>query len=237
MTCSTLHRPRQAEASHRQERSRSFRCPHQFCGYRRFTSKRRDASRGRCGFTLLELLAATAIAAVLLTAVLRVVMLIDRTRSNYSGDVADEPRVPARVLALIEQDLGVASWVRAEINQVTLEGPCGLDRGTLEPAHEPATVSYRLVDPEPGSVREELAATLGGVLIREQRDLLDLGQQRPRRLALLDGVASFGLSSDQGFQRIDSGSQHRPRSLTLVLIDGDTYEFSVATSDLSQGRP
>jgi len=110
------------------------------------------------GFTLVEMLAATALAAMLMIALLTVTASLGRTRAVVT-------RIDARktwqvgVLRIVRSDLGSAATITPGLNAVTLEGPLMLD------------VTDHSATQRLGSVRYELRNVAGrSWLVREQRD-------------------------------------------------------------------
>jgi hypothetical protein len=95
----------------------------------------------RKAFTILELLAATALTALLMVAVLQVIGSIGRTRAAMSRQSADGPW-KADLLDALRRDLVNSSGIRYEANAVTLTGHAALDPLTLDPVHEPVVVTY-----------------------------------------------------------------------------------------------
>jgi prepilin-type N-terminal cleavage/methylation domain-containing protein len=97
------------------------------------------------GFTLIETLAATALAAIMMTAVLAVITAMGRNDRGVTPE-----QVPAdwrdRTTRIIEQDLRHARRYESRDNRITLYGPVSLDRGTLMPTHRPSIVTYGVVE-------------------------------------------------------------------------------------------
>lgn len=97
----------------------------------------------RRAFTLLELLAATALSALLMVAALHVLatLFLDRrTMAQRPG-----PQVwRADLLDTIRRDLTGSTGVQYGTNKLVLTGHAALDRDTLAPRDEPVTVSYEI---------------------------------------------------------------------------------------------
>jgi hypothetical protein len=98
----------------------------------------------RKAFTTLELLAATALTALLMVTVLQVVGSIGRTRAAMAkqGEVG---AWRSDVIDAIRHDLSNSTRARFDPDRVTLTGHAALDRGTMAAAHEPVTVTYGFV--------------------------------------------------------------------------------------------
>ncbi len=97
----------------------------------------------RRAFTLLELLAATALSALLMVAVLHVLGTIGRDRRTMAARRG--PQVwRADLLDGFRRDLTGSTGVRYGNNTLVLTGQAALDRRTFAPRDEPVTVIYRL---------------------------------------------------------------------------------------------
>lgn len=95
----------------------------------------------RRAFTLLELLAATALSALLMVAVLNVLAAVGRDRRAMAERPG--PQVwRADLLDTVRQDLAGSTGIRYGNNAVFLTGHAALDRETLAPRDEPVMVSY-----------------------------------------------------------------------------------------------
>jgi hypothetical protein len=95
----------------------------------------------RRAFTILEMLAATALTALLMLAVFQVIGSVGRTRAA----MARQPETgfwKADLLDTLRRDLSNSTAVRYEAGGVTLTGHGALDRATLAPTDEPVTVTY-----------------------------------------------------------------------------------------------
>lgn len=112
------------------------------------------------GFTLVEMLLATALTAVLLVAVLRATVSIARThraisekagdtaRQIYGGEawmVGGRARARASLHELVRDDLIHATQVRRTQRGVVIVGYTMLDPATRERTHMPCRVEYRVV--------------------------------------------------------------------------------------------
>lgn len=107
--------------------------------------------RRRTAFTLIELLAASALAAVLMLVMFQVIGSLGRTRAALSRASDDAGRGSAvqspwksDLLDALRWDLANAATAKLEANRVTLAGHGSLDRRTLAASHEPVEVTYRL---------------------------------------------------------------------------------------------
>jgi prepilin-type N-terminal cleavage/methylation domain-containing protein len=95
----------------------------------------------RRAFTLLELLAATALSALLMVVVLRVLATIGRDRRT----MAERPGPMvwrADLLDTVRRDLTDSTAAHYGNNALFLTGHAALDRETLAPRDEPVTISY-----------------------------------------------------------------------------------------------
>jgi prepilin-type N-terminal cleavage/methylation domain-containing protein len=133
----------------------------------------------RPAFTLVELLAATALAAMLLAAGFRVVGSLGRARAALARqDLARS--YAAEAVDLLRWDLANARYMKSVPGDLTLTGYGGLDPDSLAPRHRPVTVRYHLA-----------AAAGRNWLVREQADL-DVATNRNRSSALVcSGLAGF----------------------------------------------
>jgi prepilin-type N-terminal cleavage/methylation domain-containing protein len=97
----------------------------------------------RKGFTILELLAATALTALLMVVVLHVISSLGRSRAALARQV-DGGAWRANLLDTLRHDLCNASTASFRQDGITLAGHGALDRNTLAHGHEPVTVTYGL---------------------------------------------------------------------------------------------
>jgi hypothetical protein len=112
-------------------------------------------NRRRCpgtAFTLVELLAASALAAVLMVVLFQVIVSLGRSRAALAAAAGDGRTGPhaawkADLLDTLRRDLANATEVRVGRDEVEITGHGSLDRQTLAAAHEPVTVVYGLVGP------------------------------------------------------------------------------------------
>ena len=125
--------PEQAAGAARHERSpgSDARLSHRGCG--------------TAGFTLLELLAASALSAILMVVLLQVIASLARGKVALERDATtDTPPWQADLVELVRWDLTNTTEGTAEPNRLRLSGHGSLDRASLAPAHEPVTVAYAL---------------------------------------------------------------------------------------------
>lgn len=94
-------------------------------------------------FTILELLAATALTAVLMVAVLHLVGSLGRGRDAITKH-ADDSAWRMDLLEMLRRDLTNATQMTMAQNRVVLIGSGALARGSLVPQHEPVTVTYEI---------------------------------------------------------------------------------------------
>jgi prepilin-type N-terminal cleavage/methylation domain-containing protein len=95
----------------------------------------------RKAFTLLELLACTALTALLMLAILKIVASLGASRAA----LARQPQVEfwrADLLDTLRRDLTNASQVRFQAGGITLVSHASLDPADLAFGHQPATVFY-----------------------------------------------------------------------------------------------
>jgi hypothetical protein len=98
----------------------------------------------RRAFTILELLAATALTALLMAAVLHVVGAIGASRAALARQSDAGAAWRADLFELLRRDMTNASKVTFRPDGMTLTGHGALDAGTREFRHEPVTVVYGL---------------------------------------------------------------------------------------------
>ena len=98
----------------------------------------------RLGLTIVELLAATALATMLVAAVLGVLNRVTQQQKVLLTDDAPEPW-HNRIVDLLEWDLANSQTIRTTPDGIHLEGFASRDVVTGEPLHCPAVVSYLIV--------------------------------------------------------------------------------------------
>ena len=135
---------------------------------------------GRRGFTLVEMMLATVLAAMLIGGVMTVASGLSRDRRRMQEKMTAQR--PTVLLELARKDFANASAViwSADGGAVVLVGHGGLDPQALTPTGRLAEVTYR---------------RSGAMLVREQRFLDD--PVRPRRWSevVSVGVSEFGVSA------------------------------------------
>ena len=177
----------------------------------------------RKGFSLVELLAALALASVLMLAVMQVTASLGRMDSAMERR-GDTGVWRADVHELVRSDLEQAMFAVAETpGELHLEGMIGLGdgRGT------PVLVVYRLIRKVAGVARVAGAEDEPGLLVREQRRLLDRGGSVRRDLVAADVIGFEPEMLDPGErpQPIprEIGQPPRPRLGRLSLtVAGET---------------
>ena len=97
----------------------------------------------RRAFTILELLAATALTALLMVAVLHVISSLGRSRAALARQ-PDAGAWRSDLLDTLRRDLSNATAADFRQDGITLVGHGALDRATLAHIHEPVTVIYGL---------------------------------------------------------------------------------------------
>jgi prepilin-type N-terminal cleavage/methylation domain-containing protein len=107
--------------------------------------------RARTAFTLIELLAASALAALLMLVLFQVIGSLGRTRAAMTHASRAAGPAPASqsawktdLLDVLRWDLANASTIQLEANQLTLEGTAALDRRSLAVGQEPVTIVYAI---------------------------------------------------------------------------------------------
>lgn len=136
------------------------------------------------GFTLLELLLASALTTMLMVAVLGLVAQSGHP-ADQRGDPASRDAAVDGLIDALRSDLEHAVAVRAdEANRVELLGHAGLDAASRERSHRPVRIVYRI---------EEIDGRRW--LLREQRLLDVLTNRNTQRDLVAAGVESFELTS------------------------------------------
>ncbi|HSW49058.1 MAG TPA: hypothetical protein VLH09_02735 [Bryobacteraceae bacterium] len=93
-------------------------------------------------FTLIEVLAATALAGLLMLAILSVIASLGRSSAALPDQAA--PARTAALLELLRWDLVHARRIHTQKDEFILEGFGALDRQGRSPEHRPVRVTYRL---------------------------------------------------------------------------------------------
>lgn len=129
-------------------------------------------------FTLIELVAATALAALLMVALFRVTVSLAKVRTV----IAQVPTVETWTKDLhrqLDRDVSQAREVMLADGMLQLLGPLGRGEASRV-AHGPARIIYRVMSAE-GT----------GLLVREELDLLDRSNKGMRTLLMCAGVGEF----------------------------------------------
>lgn len=143
-------------------------------------------------FTLIEMLVATLVAAVLIGSVLFMVAGIGRDRRTLTAD-EDRPR-PERIVELLRRDLANATYLTSGLDgrTVTLLGHGGIDPNSLVPTGRLTRIIYRVTSDRQGSR-----------LYREQEYVDDpRGRQRWTEL-VATGVNSVWVAAGSGAQSVE----------------------------------
>jgi prepilin-type N-terminal cleavage/methylation domain-containing protein len=135
----------------------------------------------RRAFTLVEILLAVTIAAVLMAAVQAVLAGVARDRQRLTGE--EKLNRPSAAIELMRWDLTNARRIIPIAGGVVLEGHGGIDRTSLTPNNRLTRVTYRVR----GDARESN-------LVREQQYLDDAIRPQPWEDLVLRGVQTFGVS-------------------------------------------
>jgi prepilin-type N-terminal cleavage/methylation domain-containing protein len=119
--------------------------------------------RRNAGLTLIELIAALTIAAMLMTAVLGVVTTLSRGQAAQKGQ-CEAVSLRLRLQSLMAPDFRSARQCRSTDQGLELTCGAGLDPETLELRHLDSTVTYKVVrlGAESCLVREQNSEVLGG---------------------------------------------------------------------------
>ena len=131
------------------------------------------------GFTMIEVLMATAIAALLMLAVLSVTASLGQSRQVVESQTL-EPSWRARMIQTMDRDFALARRVIVhEDGGLVIEGlshftPAPGSASGTRVRHLPTTVRYNLIETDPG----------GTLLIREQVDPRDTGSEKPVKTLL-----------------------------------------------------
>ncbi len=110
----------------------------------------------RRGFTIIELLAASALAALLTLAGFRVIASINRSNAAMAKQESIAPDT-AVIIELLRRDLVHARYIKAARNTLSLAGHGGVSPADYSATHLPALIVYRVqrVGSRPWLVREQ----------------------------------------------------------------------------------
>lgn len=136
------------------------------------------------GFTLIELIAAVALAAMLM---MLLAAVATNTREIHAAWTHPNNHHDANtgVLELIRHDLAHARRIDSARNTLVITGFGGIDRASLSPTHLPARVTYRLI--ASSSHQHQLC------LVREQGNLNSRSNHPPFVEVVAVGVSNFEL--------------------------------------------
>lgn len=159
----------------------------------------------RRAFTILEMLAATALAALLMLAVLHVIGSVGRTRAAMAREPDGACR--ADLLDTLRLDLAHSTGVRYQTDGVTLTGHAGLDRATLAPSHEPVTVTYGIT------------ILAGRAWLYRLQAPRTAGGRRPWRELLCPDVTAFGVRPESALAGgAAAGADEEAQSLPPAVV-------------------
>ena len=194
------------------------------------------------GLTLIELMATTVLAGLLMTSLLQVITMTGRTRDVMDTAPLHKDAWQARLTDRLQTDLEQALDYSIADGVLQIEGWAGWDRATNEATHEPARITYRVVAsntfnihtikttlPSDHTTRVATGDTSvgeggggGGLLVREQRDVLDLGQQRPAATLMAMGVESLSLAEEENGSSIESDVANTiDRGILVRFVSGE----------------
>jgi prepilin-type N-terminal cleavage/methylation domain-containing protein len=176
------------------------------------------------GFTLLEMLLATALMSVLMVGVLAVISTLEPA-SGVNGLALAEGSLPVEAfdawVTLLREDLSHSRDARLKENLFELSGYLGLDARNRQRTHHPARVEYRL-------------EKLGGRqwLVRVQTALDEATNENVRRDLVCCGVTRFAITrvSNTHSEPMD-GALSVPRNWQDV---GGVWRLCVWTDDREQ---
>jgi prepilin-type N-terminal cleavage/methylation domain-containing protein len=101
----------------------------------------------RRAFTLIELLAASALSALIMLVLLQVIASISRSRVAVAREMnsrTGQTRWKSEVIQLLRRDMLNATTARLEVGRLTLTGHGSVDRNRLHARHEPVSVVYEV---------------------------------------------------------------------------------------------
>lgn len=167
----------------------------------------------RRAFTLVELLAATALSAVLMLAVFQVVGTLGRTRAVMNAS-AGQPLWQKQVQELLRRDLTQSSLAKFEPSSLTLIGSASIRPAMQDVAHEPVTVTYaiRSLHGRPWLVRQQAAR----VVRANERPFVEL---------VCPDVVDFVVAPSQGVAVASPDGQMIPGvvAVTFRMTSGEAW--------------
>jgi prepilin-type N-terminal cleavage/methylation domain-containing protein len=167
----------------------------------------------RRAFTLVELLAAMALSAVLMLAVFQVVGTLGRTRAVMIAS-AGQPLWHDRVRELLRRDLAQSSLAKFEPSALTLIGSASIRSAMQDVTHEPVMVTYTI-------------RSLHGRpwLVRQQAGRVVRGTEKPFVELVCPDVAEFAVASSQGVAVASPEGQAIPGvvAVTFRMTSGETW--------------
>lgn len=117
--------------------------------------------RRAVAFTLIEVLAAVALSAVLLMVLVTVAVSVKKGERRLAAHAAEGER-HAALFDLVRHDLVHARTITIEKNLLIIDGYGALDGETLAPLHRPAIVTYALAEVGGGVGLLRSQETIGG---------------------------------------------------------------------------
>lgn len=171
--------------------------------------------RTRGGFTLLEMLLATALAALLLMLLLFVAMGVRRTERIMAATYAEAER-HEEVFRVIAFDLVHARVIESGDNRLSIDGYGGLDAATLEATGLPCSVSYGVQDVagQPTLVRRQSSVGAGDSfdeLVAVGAEGFEVRVERPEPTG----------SGELGLEGVEEDPLGLPISATVTVRFGD----------------
>ena len=155
----------------------------------------------RRAFTLIEILLAVTIAAVLMAAVLAVVSGLGRDQRRLAVD--EKTNRPSAAIELLRWDLTNGSTITPTADGIVLRGHGGIDPSSLRPNNRLTRVTYRIR-------RDGRESNL----VREQRYLDDPIRPQPWSDLVLRDVRAIGVTPN--------GTPDSPRVSVLLVRESGT---------------
>ncbi len=183
--------------------------------------------RHRTAFTLVEMLAALMIAAMLLVGTLMVVRSLAQHMPRKLSDqreITPDSGVLQRLSDLLRRDLQHAQGMRFNRGQLRLIGYGAIDAASQMPSFRPARVVYAIED-------------IGGVawLTRRQSDLDVLSNLNTRRTLVCAGLGGFELREpDARPDQNDPTLEVRPVTTPAATTSGDPLASLMQRESLTE---